>query len=104
MSTIPSDASFSAASLDRLGGHVAFDDLRQQPGPELAPADGGRADAPRGPLADPGEDVLNVAAWEGVAAGSRQLPGDAAFEARLSAVDLSQAADQGADAILDALA
>ncbi len=40
----------------------------------------------------------------GVAAGHRQLPGDAAFESRLAAVDLSQAADLGADAILDALA
>lgn len=103
MSTIPSDASFSAASLERLGGHVAFDDLRQQPGPGLAPADGGYADTPRGPHADPGEDVLNVAAWDGIAAGSRQLPGDLAFEAQLAAVDLSQAADQGTDAILDAL-
>lgn len=104
MSSIPSDVSFNAASLDRLGGHVAFDDLRQQPGSGLAPADGGYADAPRGPQADPGEDVLNVAAWDGVAAGNRQLPGDLAFEARLSAIDLSQAADQGTDAILDALA
>ncbi|MET0328466.1 MAG: hypothetical protein ABW163_06825 [Luteimonas sp.] len=103
MSSIPSDASFNAASLDRLGGQVAFDDLRHQ-GPALAPADGGQADAARGPLADPGEDVLNVAAWDGVSAGNRQLPGDLAFEARLSAVDLSQAADQGTDAILEALA
>ncbi|TDK28963.1 hypothetical protein [Luteimonas terrae] len=103
MSSIPSDASFNAASLDRLGGQVAFDDLRHE-APGLAPADGGLADVASGPLADPGEDVLNVAAWDGVPAGNRQLPGDFAFEARLSAVDLSQAADQGADAILDALA
>jgi hypothetical protein len=104
MSSIPSDASFSAASLDRLGGHVALDDLQPQ-GPGLAPADGGYADTAtaRGPLADPGEDILNVAAWDGVPAGNRQLPGDLAFEARLSAIDLSQAADQGTDAVLDAL-
>ena len=49
MSSMPSDVSFNAASLDRLGGHVAFDDLRQQPGSGLAPADGGSAEAPRGP-------------------------------------------------------
>jgi len=103
MSSIPSDVSFNAASLDRLGGHVAFDDLRHQPETGLAPADGGYADTPRGPQADPGEDVLNIAAWDGVASGNRQLSGDLAFEASLSAIDLSQAADQGTDAILDAL-
>ena len=103
MSSIPSDVSFNAASLDRLGGHVALDDLRQQPDSGLALADGGYADTPRGPHADPGEDVLNVVAWDGVAAGHRQLPGDLAFEARLSAIDLSQAADLGVDATLDAL-
>lgn len=103
MTSISSDASFNAASLDRLGAHVAFDDLRTPQGAELAPADGGYLDAPRGPQADPGEDVLNVAAWDGIAAGNRQLAGDFAFEARLSAVDLSQAVDLGTDAILDAL-
>lgn len=103
MSSIPADASFNAASLDRLGGHVALDDLRNPQDVEFAPADGGYADTPRGPQADPGEDVLNVAAWDGVAAGDRQLSGDVAFEARLSASDLSHAADLGTDAILDAL-
>jgi len=102
MSSIPSDASFNTASLDRLGGQVAFDDLRQD-GVALAPADGGLADSARGPVSDPGEDILNAAAWDGVPAGDRYLSGDVAFEARLAAVDLSQAADQGADAILDAL-
>lgn len=103
MSSIPSDASFNATSLDRLGGHVAFDDLRLPQGGEVAPADG-HGDALRGPQADQGEDILNLQAWEGVAPGDRRLSGDAAFEARLSAVDLSQAVDQGTDAILDALA
>ena len=102
MSSISSDASFSAASLDRLGSHVAFDDLHKH-GPELAPADGGFAEAPLGPQADPGEDVLNLAAWDGIPAGERMLHGDAGFESALSALDLSQAADHGADAILDAL-
>lgn len=103
MSSIPSDASFNAASLDRLGGHVALDDLRDPQGVEFAPADGGYAGGLRGPQADPGEDVLNVAAWDGVAAGDRRLAGDPVFEARLSAADLSQAVDLGTDAILDAL-
>lgn len=105
MSSISSDAGFNAASLDRLGGQVALDDLRQ-PGTEgQTPVVDAAADsAARGPAADPGEDVLNIAAWDGVAAGMRQFGGDVAFEHRLAALDLSQAADLGADAILDALA
>ncbi|ATD66325.1 hypothetical protein CNR27_01745 [Luteimonas chenhongjianii] len=103
MSSIPSDASFNAASFDRLGGHVGLDDLRAPQGGGL-PAAEGHADPLRGPQADPGEDILNLAAWDGVAAGDRLLSGDVAFEARLSAIDLAQAVDQGTDAILDALA
>ncbi|PBJ84384.1 hypothetical protein CMZ84_08190 [Lysobacteraceae bacterium NML93-0399] len=104
MSSIPSDASVLATSLDRLGGQVAFDDLRPAQDGALAPVAPADAGDARAPVVDPGETVLNVAAWDGVAAGHRQLPGDAGFEARLAAVDLSQAADLGADAILDALA
>ncbi|PBS17883.1 hypothetical protein CMZ80_14985 [Lysobacteraceae bacterium NML93-0831] len=104
MSSISSDAGFNAASLDRLGGQVALDDLRQ-PGTDGQTPVGDAADgAARGPAADPGEDVLNIAAWDGVPAGMRQFGGDVAFEHRLAALDLSQAADLGADAILDALA
>lgn len=104
MSSISSDAGFTAASLDRLGSQIALDDLRRQ-GPEgQAPiADTALDGAARGPLADPGEDVLNMAAWDGVPAGARQLAGDAAFEQRLAGLDLSLAADQGVDAVLDAL-
>lgn len=99
MSSISSDAGFNAASLDRLGGQVALDDLRH------AGTEGrGPDSAPKGPAADPGEDVLNIAAWDGVPAGLRQFAGDVGFEQRLSALDLSQAADLGADAILEALA
>lgn len=105
MSSISSDAGFNAASLDRLGGQVALDDLRHQGAEGRGPVgDTPPEGAPRGPTADPGEDVLNVAAWDGVPAGLRQLGGDLAFEHRLAALDLSQAADVGADAILDALA
>ncbi|WP_143703910.1 MULTISPECIES: hypothetical protein [Luteimonas] len=105
MSSIHSDAMFSSASLDRLGSQVSLDDLRRQSGldSDVAVAgDGG--DAPRGPQADAGEDVLNVAAWDGVSSGQRLLAGDAGFEARLGQLDLSLAADQAADAILEALA
>lgn len=104
MSSIQSDATFNAASLDRLGSQVSFDDLRRHTGPEVAAPDAGLAEVARGPQLDAGEDVLNVAAWEGTPAGYRQLAGDTAFEARLGQLDLSLAADTAADAILDALA
>ncbi|MCD9029096.1 hypothetical protein LDO26_12890 [Luteimonas sp. BDR2-5] len=104
MSSIQSDATFNAASLDRLGSQVSLDDLRRQSGPEVAAPDAGLADVAYGPQVDAGEDVLNVAAWEGTPAGHRQLAGDAAFEARLGQLDLSLAADTASDAILDALA
>jgi len=105
MSSISSDAGFNAAtSLDRLGSQVALDDLRRQGPDGQAPVGDAVPDgAARGPQADPGEDVLCVAAWDGVPAGARQLGGDLGFESRLSALDLSTAADQGADAVLDAL-
>ncbi len=105
MSSISSDAGFNAASLDRLGGQVALDDLRHAGTEGRGPVgDAGPDSAPKGPAADPGEDVLNIAAWDGVPAGLRQFAGDVGFEQRLSALDLSQAADLGADAILEALA
>lgn len=106
MSSIQSDAMFRSASLDRLGSEVSLDDLRRQTGLEVdAPIDAVDAgDATRGPQADAGEDVLNVAAWEGVSAGQRLVAGDAALEARLGQLDLSLAADHAADAILDVFA
>ncbi|KLJ00569.1 hypothetical protein [Luteimonas sp. FCS-9] len=104
MSGISSNAGFSAASLERLGGQVAFDDLRQPQGGGLAGLGESGADAvARGPQADPGEDMLNAAAWDGVPSGLRQFAGDRAFEGRLAGLDLAAAADHGTDAILDAL-
>lgn len=105
MSGISSNSGFNAASLDRLGSQIPLDDLRGRgPDGQGLPGDVALDSTARGPLADPGEDVLNVAAWEGVPAGARQLAGDAGFQHRLASMDLSTAADQGADAILDALA
>lgn len=104
MSGISSNTGFTAASLERLGSQVAFDDLRQPDGSGLVglgEADG--ALAARGPQADPGEDMLNAVAWDDVPAGSRLFVGDRAFEGRLADLDLAAAADHGTDAILDAL-
>lgn len=105
MSGISSNPGFNAASLDRLGSGLSLDELRGRgPDGQGAADEAGFDTTARGPLADPGEDVLNVAVWDGVPAGARQLAGDAGFQHRLATMDLSTAADQGADAILDALA
>jgi hypothetical protein len=55
-------------------------------------------------VVDSGESVLNARAWDGVADGERLLSGDTEFEAQLGTLELSQAADQAADAILGAFA
>jgi hypothetical protein len=55
-------------------------------------------------LVDSGENVLNARAWDGIADGDRLLSGDTEFEAQLGTLELSQAADQAADAILGAFA
>ncbi len=104
MSSILSDAGVHATSLDRLGSQIALDDLRGPGADGLGPAgDATFEGAARGPQVDPGEDVLTVAAWDGVPAGDRMLAGDTAFERTLAGLELSQAADRGADAVLDAL-
>ena len=107
MSSIGSDPRLNAAGLDRIGGQ-SLDDLRRQQG---AGQDGIRQDdvaadfqdQPQGASADAGEDVLNAAAWEGVE-GERLLAGDLALEGQLGAMELGQAADHAADAVLDAFA
>lgn len=105
MSTIGSDPRINIASLDR---QVGLDDLRQQPrgaqdGLEtlegLAPAAEDFAPATE---RDVGEDVLNAAAWDGD--GERLLAGDLALESQLAAMDLGEAADHAADAVIDAFA
>ena len=55
-------------------------------------------------IVDSGEDVLNAGAWDDVADGERLLSGDTGLEAQLGRLDLSQAADQAADLILEAFA
>lgn len=104
MSSIGPDPRLNAAGLDRIGGQ-SLDDLRRQQGPAQ---EGLRvedvvelSDQPRGTGADAGEDVLNAAAWEGVD-GERLLAGDLALEGRLGSMELGEAADHAADAVLDA--
>jgi len=102
MSSIGPDPRLNAAGLDRIGGQ-SLDDLRRQQGPAQ---EGLRVedvvelpDQPRGAAADAGEDVLNAAAWEGVD-GERLLAG--ALEGRLGSMELGEAAEHAADAVLDA--
>jgi len=53
---------------------------------------------------DSGENMLNAGAWDGIADGERLLSGDSRLEAQLGTLELSRAADQAADIILDAFA
>lgn len=106
MSTIGHDNRLNVSSgFDRLERQGALDDLHRQPadgqaGLEgLAPSFDESAAAAAG---DVGEGVLNAAAWDGVAEGGRMLAGDYGFEAQLAAMDLGEAADHAADAVIDA--
>jgi hypothetical protein len=82
------------------GGQVSLDQARQQ---GLLRADGGLAEADAAPaaLVDPGESLLNHAAWpEG---GLRALPRQDAFGAQLAGLDRAEAANAAVDGILAAL-
>lgn len=101
MSTIGPDSRIDRTGLDSQ----TLEALRtREPAAQQAPAavaDAVTAYAP--PAVDPGEQTLNTDAWHGVAAGERQLPGDSRLEHELGQLDLSAAADRGADAVLDSL-
>lgn len=58
---------------------------------------------PAAPQVDAGERLLDADAWQSFALGDRLFSGDSALQERLGGLGLSQAADQAADAILDAL-
>lgn len=111
MSSIGSpDPRLNRAGLESLNGQVSLDELRRRDqGPDTQEAGlehlRGATPSPRDLHAgtDIGEDVLNAAAWDGVAGGQRMLAGDLGFESRLGTMDLSSAADSAADAILAAL-
>lgn len=111
MSSIGSpDPRLNRAGLESLNGQVSLDELRRRDqGPDTQAAGleqlHGATPVPRDLHAstDIGEDVLNAAAWDGIADGQRMLAGDLGFESRLGAMDLSSAADSAADAILAAI-
>ena len=105
MSSISNNPGLDPAAL-RLGlDQVSFDDPRQrgaeQPAEVTDAATAEVVEQARGPLADPGETVLQLQAWEGVA--PRVLHGEPALERQLAAQPLGTAADQGVEAVLAAL-
>lgn len=110
MSSIGSpDPNLNRAGLESLTGQVSLDELRRRDqgtgprGPEQLRGPEPSQPARDVPATDPGEAVLNAAAWDGVPEGQRRLAGDLGFESRLGAMDLSPAADSAADAILSAI-
>lgn len=109
MSTIRPDTNITrTADLESLDSRASLDALRQRDD-GLGAADGGMelraldSGFDQAPVVDSGESVLNASAWDGVADGQRLLSGDLGFEARLGGMELSMAADGGADAVLDAV-
>lgn len=100
MSTIGPDSRIDRTGLDSqtLEALRVREPAAQAPG---ALAEAVPAYAP--PAVDPGEETLNADAWHGVPAGERQLPGDTRLEHELGRLDLSAAADRGAEAVLDSL-
>lgn len=107
MSSINHDPRLDRAGLQPLDAQVTLDDLRRGEQGLRTPDAQGPEHAPTRPSAgeatlDPGETILNAAAWDGVPAGDRMLEGNLGFEAQLGALDLSLAADLAADVIADA--
>lgn len=108
MSTIGSSPGFDRTSLPvSLDGRMGLDAVRPYDGLHdgaQVEAEGALhlADAQASPvqLADAGEVVLNLPAWDGVDEGQRLLQGDAALGSELGQLDLASAADRAADAIL----
>lgn len=102
-----SDTSFVRAGLEPTSGQGSIDALRgrDQGLADLVfdPQVGGGQDQASLSQTDAGEDVLNASAWDDVANGDRLLSGDPGLEASLGQMDLSQAADSAADAVLGAL-
>ena len=104
MSSIGPDTRLNLSGLDRIGGQP-LDDLRRQQDAGFEAAVGiDTADGARGAQTDSGEDILNASAWDATGPAERMLAGDLGFEAQLGSMDLAQAADHAADAVLDALA
>lgn len=100
MSSIGSNPPLNPAGLDRLGGQVVTDGLLQ-PRDVASTGSPEHSQVPASPQVDAGERMLAAAAWDGQA--SRMLSGDLALEAELGGLDLAQAADRAADAVLGAL-
>lgn len=104
MSTIGSEPRIDRAGLEPLLDRVLGEDLRQR-SPEThgeqaqgASRTGGLGDA------NPGEAVLMAPAWDGVPQGQRMLAGDHALQSGLGGLDLSAAAERGAEGVAAALA
>lgn len=89
----------SQAALEALRGRETTPDQSIQHASPVAEA----AVAHAAPAVDAGETVLNADAWSDVPKGERLLSGDSGLERELGSMDLSAAADRGADAVLDSL-
>ncbi|ALN89198.1 MULTISPECIES: hypothetical protein [Lysobacter] len=103
MSTIGPDSRIDRTGLD---SQAALESLRSREPAAQDPIQHANAvseavPAYAPPAVDAGEDVLNADAWHGVPPGERLLAGDSRLEHELGSLDLSAAADRGADAVMD---
>lgn len=108
MSSIGNSPQLDRAGLQSLADRLALDDPgrhgAQLPTPAQDVAGTSRIGVDAAlPLADPGEQMLSVAAWDGVGAGLRMLANDAALQGTLGRLDLASAVDASVDAVVAAL-
>lgn len=105
MSSIGPDSRIDRTGLDSQAALEALRGRETTPGQPIQQAsqvaEAVQAYAP--PAVDAGETVLNADAWRDVPTGERLLSGDSGLERELGSMDLSAAADRGADAVLDSL-
>lgn len=108
MNSIGNDPLIDRAGLHLGAGGIGLDGFRDRGAGDPVQAQDavertGQSPVASPALADPGEDVLQLAGWDGIAAGQRLLAGEPGLERALGGLDLATAVDSAIDAVIGAL-